>query len=448
MPRTSGRRGYINKVSTTAEHTSLTCPTTPEPLQQLADGTVKQVNSFTGTEVWTVPGRADRPLPHALPAPQQLTPDAHTATCDFCSSNYARTTPEKMRLAGGTLSRELLPAEAARTPADFRLIGNLFEIVSLNYWKTNHGYQISERARAHQERYLADPAGHHHIQQLVSTVWQAHHRCAPSDVPDFTDAQLREASEAFFGGCHDVVIARRHYRDGATSSDQLCASGDLTPAEHAAFLSLTVLAQEQLYAENPKAKYVSVFQNWLRPAGASFDHLHKQLVAIDELPSKNQRELQRLADNPELYLQYGARYAHQQHLVLLENEHAIAYASYGHRYPSLEIYSKHADLQPWEMDEHQLRGMSDVLHACHAATGSAIPVNEEWYTRPLGVSAADATIPWHIVLKWRINTLAGFEGATGIYLNTIDPWSLRDKVGPRLHELARGGRIAEGLELS
>ena len=31
-------------------------------LTRMRDGTVKQVNAFTGTQVWTVPGRGDRPL--------------------------------------------------------------------------------------------------------------------------------------------------------------------------------------------------------------------------------------------------------------------------------------------------------------------------------------------------------------------------------------------------
>jgi hypothetical protein len=31
-------------------------------LMRMADGTIKQVNPFTGTEVWTVPGRGNRPL--------------------------------------------------------------------------------------------------------------------------------------------------------------------------------------------------------------------------------------------------------------------------------------------------------------------------------------------------------------------------------------------------
>ena len=34
-----------------------------EPLRRLPDGTVKQVSPLTGTTVWTLPGRAHRPLP-------------------------------------------------------------------------------------------------------------------------------------------------------------------------------------------------------------------------------------------------------------------------------------------------------------------------------------------------------------------------------------------------
>ena len=37
-----------------------------EPIQTMRDGTVKQVNPFSGTEVWTVPGRGNRPLSLSL----------------------------------------------------------------------------------------------------------------------------------------------------------------------------------------------------------------------------------------------------------------------------------------------------------------------------------------------------------------------------------------------
>ena len=51
------------------------------------------------------------------------------------------------------------------------------------------------------------------------------------------------------------------------------------------------------------------------------------------------------------------------------------------------------------------------------------------------------------MLKWRISTLAGFEGATKIYLNTLDPWAIRDRVVPRLRALRDDGLIAPDLRI-
>jgi hypothetical protein len=51
-------------------------------------------------------------------------------------------------------------------------------------------------------------------------------------------------------------------------------------------------------------------------------------------------------------------------------------------------------------------------------------------------------MPWRILIKWRVSTPAGFEGGTRIYVNTIDPESLRDRVVPRLFQLKNEGKIA------
>ena len=195
-----------------------------------------------------------------------------------------------------------------------------------------------------------------------------------------------------------------------------------------------------LYRDNPHARYVSVFQNWLKPAGASFAHLHKQLVAIDEIPVKTGRELVALTREPDLYNALGVDHAAAEGLVLAANEHAVAVVGVGHRYPALVIYSRSAASEPWEHTPEELRGVSDLVHACHAATGPLVPCNEEWHTRPPGVGVA---MPWRIVLKWRISNPAGFEGSTGIYINTIDPWALRERVASRLSGLRAEGRIAE-----
>ncbi len=201
------------------------------------------------------------------------------------------------------------------------------------------------------------------------------------------------------------------------------------------------MRMRDIYLANRYVRYVAVFQNWLAPAGASFDHLHKQLVAIDERGVYNDMEIRLARANPNIYNEAAVNFAAYRNLVFAENDYAVAFAGFGHRFPTLEIYSKGERSQPWNHSAEQLRGVSDLVHACHAAMGSAIPCNEEWHYKP---PDADTPMPWRILIKWRISNPAGFEGGTRIYVNTIDPEGLRDKVVPRLYQLRDEGRIAAG----
>ena len=65
---------------------------------RLADGTVKQQNLLTGTEVWTVPGRGNRPLAAPRANHEPIDHEAHGRYCAFCSKRYLETPPEKSRL--------------------------------------------------------------------------------------------------------------------------------------------------------------------------------------------------------------------------------------------------------------------------------------------------------------------------------------------------------------
>ena len=59
----------------------------------------------------------------------------------------------------------------------------------------------------------------------------------------------------------------------------------------------------------------------------------------------------------------------------------------------------------------------------------------------------DLPMPLRAVLKWRVSTLAGFEGGTKIYVNTISPWSLHERVTGRLEALAAAGELSDRLRL-
>jgi galactose-1-phosphate uridylyltransferase len=416
----------------------------PRRLHWLPDGTIKQESVVTGTVAWTVPGRSHRPLPSPLPPSRPLHGD-RDRVCAFCSGREVETPPERSRLVLGGEGpgvpwriEEDLPAEQALAAvSDFRRIPNLFPILPFSYWQAAHGATIPAPALRRAAQYAATPTGRAHLLGLART-----RRAAAGAGPDEVARQpeqrlLAEASE-FFASTHDVIVARRHFMDGATHDDQLCASGDLSVDEHHAFIAFTVQSLQDLSGSVPDAQYVATFQNWLRPAGASFDHLHKQLVAVDEHGPLMDRVLALLHDEPDLFNVAVADPAVADGLVIAENDHALALAGVGHRYPTIELYATGPAHRPWELDADALRGVSDLLHACHAATGRLVPCNEEWHYRPID---ADVAMPWRIDLKWRVSTLAGFEGGTRINVNTISPFTLRERVVRSLVDLRSSGRI-------
>ena len=418
------------------------------PLTTLADGTIKQVNPFTGTEVWTVPGRTHQPLSHPVDSDHTLTTHDHHHACAFCPGRYKETPPEKARVivedgSWSTLYR-LKESQITDTIAEFRRIPNLVEILGYDYWRANHGFAMDPETAAHMNDYLSEPAGRQHVLAIIATRLRAS-GIPESEINEMSEGELLTRAPAYFAGGHDVIVARRHYRDSATTSGQLASSGSLTPEEHYRFIAFTADAMRDLYTRNRYARYVAVFQNWLTPAGASFEHLHKQLVAIDERGAQAELEIARLRSNPNLYNEWAVDYAGYHNLIIAENTHAVAFAGFGHRYPTIEIYSRSAICEPWKLTEEEMRDMSDLIHACHAATGAEVPCNEEWHHKPIDL---DIPVPWRVMIKWRASKLAGFEGSTKVYLNTISPENIRHRMSHRLTQLRREGRLADSVRIA
>ncbi|HUW58710.1 MAG TPA: DUF4921 family protein [Planctomycetota bacterium] len=409
----------------------------------MPDGTIKQINPFTRTEVWTVPGRGNKPLTNEIPTTaQRIEHHDPEDYCNFCEANYLNTPPEKARLVRTPKGYELLEhphaSEYFDTTAVFRRVPNLFEIVTMDYWRLNHNYELSPRNRRWKQEYLATEDGFNHVRNVLSLKLRLS-GYSEARLDALTREDVYNMSDAFFGGGHELIVAHRHYPEGAEYDVQLSSSGELTPEEHAEYFRFTVTAMQDIYANNRYVRYISVFQNWLAPAGASFDHLHKQLVALDEWGVSVEEEIDLVRDNPNIYNEQVVNFAAYSNFTFAENDHAIALADIGHRFPTVAVYSKSANVRPGELTAEELRGFSDLVQAVHAAMGPQIACNEEWYYTPRD---AVAKMPWHILIKWRTNNPAGFEGGTKIYINPISPIALRDKLVPRLYELRDAKKIA------
>ena len=409
----------------------------------MPDGTVKQVNPFTGTEVWAVAGRKSRPITNEqATAARPLETHVPEDYCSFCPPRYFETPPEKSRLVhrDGRWDRldALAPDRYMETGASFRRVGNMFEIVTLDYWRKNYAYRLSAARQQWREEYLAIPSGLKHITDIVHYKLRQEGK-TEEQIEKMPMADKFAIADAFFGGGHEMVIAKKHFTSDATTEADLISSGELTLEEHFRYFKFTVEAMLDIVNTNRYVRYISVFQNWLRPAGASFDHLHKQLVALDEWGSSIENQTRMLRDDPNVFNEYGANFAAHHNLVFAENDYAIAWAGIGHRSPTIEVYSRARAGRPYEHTDEEMRGMADLVHAVHAASGSQISCNEEWYYTPIdGVYK----MPWHILIRWRINVTAGFEGGTSIYINPLTPIELRDRLVPRLYKLRDEKKIA------
>jgi galactose-1-phosphate uridylyltransferase len=416
---------------------------------QMPDGTVKQFNPFTGTEVWAVPGRGSKPISNEPPVTAKaLELRAKEDYCSFCETRYYETPPEKSRLVlqNGHYHEHanLHASEFFKNTAAFRRVPNLFEIVGLNYWQKNYGFRMNKTQLAWREKYLSEPAGMTQIKNIINFKLKMLGK-SESDIADTPLEDKLKIADAFFGGGHELIIANRHYKPNAKFDTDLFSSGEMTIDEHAEYFRFTIQALQDIYANNRYIRYVSVFQNWLKAAGASFDHIHKQLVGLDSWSVTIESQLEMIKQNPNVFNEYGTNFAAHHNLVFAENDYAVAFADIGHRHPTLAIYSKSAQPRPQEHSAEEIKGMSDLVHACHAAMGSQISCNEEWYYTPID---AIFNMPWHVLIKWRINTPAGFEGNTGIYINPISPLELRDKMVPRLYQLRDEGIITQSIKIA
>ncbi len=416
---------------------------------QMKDGTIKHINPFTGTEVWSVPGRASKPITNSLPKnAKSIEKKEIEDYCNFCLENFLKTPPEEARIIKENglwkILRFQTPPELYKTTPEFRRLPNLFEIISFDYWEKNYGYFLPDNLLYWKNKYLSSPGGKEHIISIINDKLRLLGK-SEDEINKISNEEKEKISNAFFGGTHEIIVAKKHYKDNAKFDSELCSSGDLSSEEHYYYLYFTIDALKNVFEDNRYVRYVSIFQNWLSAAGASFDHLHKQIVALDEWGSSAEQEVEKARQNQNIYNEKEVNIAGYLNLIIAENEHAIAFSGLGHRFPTIAIYSKSKNCRPQEHTEEEIRGFSDLVYACHKALTDQMPTNEEWFYAPIDT---DVLIPWHVLIKWRINNPAGFEGGTRIFINPISPEQVRDKTVKRLYELRYYNEISKDIKIA
>jgi len=408
-------------------------------IERCPDGTIKYRNPFSGTECWYTPGRRHRPVhTEGTSVPQLLKKVDVEGYCTFCPKNYFYTTPEKSRVINIEnflqIQRMLTANQIFAQPALFRRISNLFEIISIDYWKKNYSYSLTSQQIKMKENYLSSELGREHVRSLLEHIT----RRSSQQKARIEDSALYELADGFFGGAHDLILPQFHFRPDAVTDHDLYSTGEMTAFEHHIYTVLTIDALSDIYEQNRFVRFAGVYTNWRRDAGATLEHLHRQILGLDFWGYSIGRCVRQVSANPEVFNDYVNYLKNQHNLAICENDYAVAVADIGQPFSTVAVFSKSSGCRPFEHTHREVEGFSEILLSIHAALGSGEACNEEWYYPPRD---SDCFFPWFVLIKWRKNRHAGIEGTTRLYIDTYRPEEIRDMMIDRLHLLRTSGKF-------
>ena len=181
--------------------------------------------------------------------------------------------------------------------------------------------------------------------------------------------------------------------------------------------------------KNPAVKYVMIFKNHGRNAGASLSHPHSQIIAMPLVPIRVAEEI----NGAEQYMAKKGRCVFCQMIkeeisfkkrVIAENRSFLAIEPYASRF-SFETWilpkkhQSHFENMPASQVRDLALAVKDVLGKLQASL-LGLSYNLIIHTMPVRKPEA-AHYHWHIEIMPKLSLVAGFEWGTGFYINTVSP---------------------------
>jgi UDPglucose--hexose-1-phosphate uridylyltransferase len=241
-------------------------------------------------------------------------------------------------------------------------------------------------------------------------------RCFPnlypalSPVPDHMEHQEIDLKAEPGYGFHEVIVESPLHENRLEYFSDLELSG----------LMNVYKDRTCYYATREKIRWISLFKNSGKVAGASIDHPHSQLIALPFCPPSLEREMRAIRKREEC--PYCAIYERERisSRLIFENSEFIAFAPYFSMGP-FEVWilpGRHISFLG-DCNEKLLFALGDILRtvlSSYERTFGNVPFNYMFYQ-------LFKTPEYHLNLRLlpRLSTAAGFELNTGIYINTVSP---------------------------
>ena len=256
-----------------------------------------------------------------------------------------------------------------------------------------------------------------------SAGWQT--RVVPNKYPALViEGELEKQGEGLYDrmngiGAHEVIIEN--------PSHDLKFS-DLPP-EEMIYTFRAFRDRIRDLAQDERFRYVMVFKNFGKAAGASLEHSHSQLVALPIVPRRVSSEL----DGSLSYYQYKDRCIYcdiirqerqQDVRRVCENDYFVTITPYAPRSPfEMWIMPRYHHSNYAAQDESSLQALTDIFSQSLRRLDACIPnapYNFVLHTQPLRSPQLDH-YHWHFEIVPKLTSIAGFEWGTGFYINPMPP---------------------------
>ncbi|MFO8055796.1 MAG: galactose-1-phosphate uridylyltransferase [bacterium] len=179
---------------------------------------------------------------------------------------------------------------------------------------------------------------------------------------------------------------------------------------------------------DPRFKYILIFKNKGREAGASLEHTHSQLIALPIVPKRVSEEL----EGSKEYYRFKERCVFcdiiRQEMkdevrVVFENREFICLSPYAPKSPFETWILPKAHQSRFEfLEDGQIPYLAEILHRLMIKTNQVLgdpPFNYIIHTAPLQEDPVH--YHWHIEIMPKLTQVAGFEWGSGFYINPAPP---------------------------
>ncbi len=178
-----------------------------------------------------------------------------------------------------------------------------------------------------------------------------------------------------------------------------------------------------------RLRYILIFKNYGRSAGASLEHAHSQLIALPIIPKRVNEELVGSSQ----YYEYRDRCVfcdilqqelHDRDRLVVQNKHYVAFAPYVSSF-AFETWilprthrSDFCHIEPEEVID-LARILRETLLRLRLALGDP-PYNLILHSGPIEKEERP-DYHWHIEITPKLTGLAGFEWGSGFYIASTPP---------------------------